>query len=175
MTWKIIRVLEGRCLFGMHLHVKERFSVKLLADLVLFTQLSAMCETAAKRIDYQARLQFRFFLNVFNCLLTTNLSRRNNRSRTGPQTLFNFRRNCNRQWISITFHVYSRYLAATRDVHSTATGYKWLIFRFTTMMQRNQSAHTAWLSSEIKMVLIIITLLISQNTSRSCWWSGGER
>ena len=81
----------------------------------------------------------------------------------------------NRRWIPFTFHVYSRYLAATRDVHSTATGYKWLIFRFTTMMQRNQSAHTAWLSSEMKMVLIIITLLISQNTSRSCWWSGGER
>ena len=90
MTWKIIRVLEGRCLFGMHLHVKERFTVRLLADLILFTQLSAMCETAAKRIDYQARLQFRFFLNVFNCLLTTNLSRRNNRSRTGPQTLLTF-------------------------------------------------------------------------------------
>ena len=74
-----------------------------------------MCETAAKWIDSQARLQFRFFLNVFNCLLTTNLSRRNNRRRTSPQTLFNFRRNCNRQWISIKFHVCSRYLAATRD------------------------------------------------------------
>ena len=105
-----------------------------------------MCETAAKWIDSRARLQFRFFLNVFNCLLTTNLSRRNNRSRTGPQTLFNFRRNCNRQWISIKFHVYSRYLAATRDVHSTTTGCKWLIFHFTTMMQRNQSAHTACMS-----------------------------
>ena len=131
----------------MHLHVKERFTVRLLANLILFTQLSAMCENAAKRIDYQARLQFRFFLNVFNCLLTTNLSRRNNRSRTGPQTLFNFRRNCNRQWIFIKFHVYSRYLAATRDVHLTTTGCKWLIFHFTTMMQRNQSAHTAWQSS----------------------------
>ena len=112
--------------------------------MILFTQPSAVCETAAKWIDSRARLQFRFFLNVFNCLLTTNLSRRNNRSRTGPQTLFNFRRNCNRQWISIKFHVYSRYLAATRDVHSTTTGCKWLIFHFTTMMQRNQSAHTAW-------------------------------
>ena len=67
-----------------------------------------------------------------------NLSRRNNRSRTGPQTLFNFRRSGNWQWISNKFHVYSRYL-----VHSTTTGCKWLIFRFTTMMQRNQSAHTA--------------------------------
>ena len=112
--------------------------------MILFTQPSAVCETAAKWIDSRARLQFRFFLNVFNCLLTTNLSRRNNRSRTGPQTLFNFRRNCNRQWIFIKFHVYSRYLAATRDVHSTTTGCKWLIFHFTTMMQRNQSAHTAW-------------------------------
>ena len=36
--------------------------------------------TAAKRIDSRARLQFRFFLNLFNCLLITNLSRRNNRS-----------------------------------------------------------------------------------------------
>ena len=49
-----------------------------------------MCETAAKWIDSRARLQFRFFLNVFNYLLTTNLSRRNNRSRTGPQTLLTF-------------------------------------------------------------------------------------
>ena len=53
MTWKIIRVLEGRCLFGIHLHVKERFSVKLLADLILFTQPSAMCETAAGKVSAQ--------------------------------------------------------------------------------------------------------------------------
>ena len=49
-----------------------------------------LCETAAKWTDSQARLQFRFFLNLFNCLLTTNLSRRNNRGCTGPQTLLNF-------------------------------------------------------------------------------------
>ena len=128
-----------------------------------------MCETAAKWTDSQARLQFRFFLNLFNCLLTTNLSRRNNRSRTGPQTLFNFRRNSNRQWIFIKFHVYSRYLAATRDVHSTTTGCKWLIFHFTTMMQRNQSAHTAWgntkrqksYSNFKKCLFIAVTLKIS--------------
>ena len=46
--------------------------------------------------------------------------------------------------LSYKFHVYSRYLAATRDVHSTTTGCKWLICRFTIIMQRNQSAHTAW-------------------------------
>ena len=92
-----------------------------------------MSVTAAKWIDSWARLQFQFFLNLFSCLLTTNLSRRNNRS---LQTLFNFRRNGNRQWVLITFHVYSRYLAATRDVHSTATGCKWLTFRLTTKMQR---------------------------------------
>ena len=117
--------------------------------MILFTQPSAVCETAAKWIDSRARLQFRFFLNLFNCLLTTNLSRRNNRSRTGPLTLFNFRSNCNRQWISIQFHVYSRYLTATRDVHSTTTGCKWLIFHFTTIMQHNQSAHTTWASPKI--------------------------
>ena len=97
---------------------------------------------AVRWIDSWARLQFRFFLNLFSCLLITNLSRRNDRSRVGPQTLFNFRRNGNRQWITITFHVYSRYLATNRDVHWTATGCKWLVFRFTPMMQRNQSAHT---------------------------------
>ena len=107
---------------------------------ILFTQPSAVCETAAKWIDSRARLQCRFF---------PNLSRRNNRSHTGPQTLSNFWRNGNRQWISDKFHVYSRYLAATRDIHSTTTGCKWLIFRFTTMMQRNQSAHTAWPSSDL--------------------------
>ena len=73
--------------------------------------------TAAKWIDSWARLQFRFFLNLFSCLLTTNLSRRNNRSRAGPQILFNSWRNGNRQWILITFHVYLRSLAATRDVN----------------------------------------------------------
>ena len=76
-------------------------------NFILFTQPSAMSVTAAKWIDSWARLQFRFFLNLFSCLLTTNLSRRNNRSRAGLQTLFNFRRNGNRQWILITFHVYS--------------------------------------------------------------------
>ena len=111
--------------------------------MILFTQPSAVCEIAAKWIDSRARLQFRFFLNVFNCLLTTNLSRRNNRSRTGPQTLFNFRRNCNRQWISIKFLVIHAILLLpelfTRPRQDT-----WLIFHFTTMIQRNQSAHTAW-------------------------------
>ena len=91
----------------------------------------------------QLQLQFRFFLY----LVTTNLSRRNKRARAGLQTLFNSRENGNRQWILITFHVYSRYLAATRDVRPTATWCKWLTFRFTTMMQRNQSAHTAWVNS----------------------------
>ena len=81
-----------------------------------------MSVTAAKWIDSWARLQFRFFLNLFSCLLTSNFSRRNSRSRAGLPTLFNFGRNGNGQWIPITFHVYSRYLAATRDVHSTATG-----------------------------------------------------
>ena len=122
MTWKIVRVLEGRCLFVIRLHVKGRFPVKSLANLILFTQPSTVSVTAAKWIDSWARLQFRFFLNLFSCLLTTNLSRRNNKSRVGLQTLFNFRWNGNRQWILITFHVYSRYLAATRDVHSTAIG-----------------------------------------------------
>ena len=94
--------------------------------------------TAAKWIDSSAKLQFRFFLNLFSCLLKRNLSRRNNVSRAGLKTLLNFRRNDNRQWILITFHVYSRYLAATRDVYSAATGCKWLNFRFTTIMQRNR-------------------------------------
>ena len=46
-----------------------------------------MSVTAAKWVDSWARLQFRFFLNLFSCLLTTNLSQTNNRSRAGPQTL----------------------------------------------------------------------------------------
>ena len=59
-----------------------------------------MSVTAAKWIDKQERLQFRFFLNLFSFLLRRrNLWRRNNRSRTRSQTLFNFRRNGNSQWI----------------------------------------------------------------------------
>ena len=123
----------------MRLHGKGQFPI-----FILFTQPSAVSLTSAKWIDSWARLQFRFFLNLLSCLLTTDLSRRNNRSRAGPQTLFNFRRNGNWQWIPLTFHVSSRYLAATRDVHSTATGCKWLAFCFTTMTQCSQSAHTAW-------------------------------
>ena len=43
----------------------------------------------------QPCLQFWFFLNLFSCLLTTSLSRRNNRSCAGLPTLFNFQRNAN--------------------------------------------------------------------------------
>ena len=58
-----------------------------------------MSVTAAKWIDSWARLQFRFFLNLFGCLLTTNLSQTNHWSHTGLQTLS---KKGNRQWIPIT-------------------------------------------------------------------------
>ena len=77
MTWKVVRELEDRCLFVMHLHVKGRFPVKKLANLILFTQPSAVSVTAPKWIDSRARLQFQFFLNLFSCLPITNLPRRN--------------------------------------------------------------------------------------------------
>ena len=120
----------------------------------------------------RARLQLRFFLNLFNCLLTTDLSWRNNRSRTGPQTLFNFRRNGNRQWIPFTFHVYSRNLAATKDVHSTATECKWLTFRFTTMIQCNPSAHTAWLINVNMLRYSCIPMIYAgqRNWNRASSW-----
>ena len=51
---------------------------------------SQVSVTAAKWIDSWARLQFRFYLNLFSCLRTTNLSRGNNKSRAGLRTLFNF-------------------------------------------------------------------------------------
>ena len=118
MIWRIVRVLEGCCLFIMRLHVKGRFPVKWLANLILFTKPSAVSVAAVKWIDSRAWLQFQFFLNLFSRPLATNLSRRNDRSRTGPQTLLRFQRNGKRQWIPFTFHAYSRYLAATRDIHS---------------------------------------------------------
>ena len=112
--------------------------------MILFRQPLAVSVTAAKWIDSWPRLQFQFFLNLFNCLLTTSLSRRNNRSWAGLPTLFNFQKNGN----SSESPLHSmRYLAATRDVHSTTTGCKWLTFHFTTIMQHNQSVHTAWLLS----------------------------
>ena len=101
MTWKIVRVLEGRCLSIMRLHVNGRFPVKWLANLILFTQPSAVSVAAVKWIDSRAWLQFQFFLNLFSRLLATNLSRWNNRSRTSPQTLLRFQRNGKRQWIPI--------------------------------------------------------------------------
>ena len=118
------------------------------------------------------------------------VSRRNNVSRAGLKTLLNFRRNGNRQWILITFHVYSRYPAATRDVHSTATGCKWLTFRITTMMQRNQSTHTARTDTassnrkgkwKVSFVLRLLPTALQQNkasrllyllTSLIWYWKG---
>ena len=101
IIWRIVRVLEGCCLFIMRLHDKGRFPVKWLANLILFTKPSAVSVAAVKWIDSRAWLQFQFFLNLFSRLLATNLSRRNDRSRTGPQTLLRFQRNGKRQWIPI--------------------------------------------------------------------------
>ena len=61
----------------IRLHVKGRFPVKWLANLILFTVIGCECNSA-KWVDSWERLQFRFFLNLFSCLLITNLSRRNN-------------------------------------------------------------------------------------------------
>ena len=108
---------------------------------------------------------------IINCLLTTDLSWRNNRSRTGPQTLFNFRRNGNRQWIPFTFHVYSQNLATTKDVHSTATECKWLTIRFTTMIQCNPSAHTAWLINVNMLRYSCIPMIYAgQHNWNRAWW-----
>ena len=71
---------------------------------------------------FSTKLQFGFFLNLVRCLLRRNLSRRNVWSRAGPSTHFNFRRNL---YYVPRIHAI---LAATKDVHSTATGYKWLTF-----------------------------------------------
>ena len=51
-------------------------------------------------------LQFLFFLNFVIYLLRTNSPRRNGRSCAGPSTLFNFRRNGNRQIILIKHSTY---------------------------------------------------------------------
>ena len=51
-------------------------------------------------------LQFLFFLNFVIYLLRTNSPRRNGRSCAGPSTLFNFRRNSNRQIILIKHSTY---------------------------------------------------------------------
>ena len=88
-----LSVLEGRCLYVMCLHVKGRFPVKYVANLILFTQPSAVSVTAAECVDSWARLQFSFLSES----LRATLSRRNNRSRAGPKTLIKFRRNGNRQ------------------------------------------------------------------------------
>ena len=88
-------------------------------------------------------------MNLVSSFLGTNSSRWNDRSRTGPSTLLNFRRNDNKRWIPIAFHVYSRYFfAVIKDVHPTTTTCIGLPVSFTTMMQRHQCAHTAWLSPQ---------------------------
>ena len=88
-------------------------------------------------------------MNLVSSFLGTNSSRWNDRSRAGPSTLLNFRRNDNKRWIPIAFHVYSRYFfAVIKDVHPTTTTCIGLPVSFTTMMQRHQCAHTAWLSPQ---------------------------
>lgn len=88
-------------------------------------------------------------MNLVTSFLGTNSSRWNDRSRAGPSTLLNFRRNDNKRWIPIAFHVYSRYFfAVIKDVHPTTTTCIGLPVSFTTMMQRHQCAHTAWLSPQ---------------------------
>ena len=88
-------------------------------------------------------------MNLVSSFLGTNSSRWNDRSRAGPSTLLNFRRNDNKRWIPIAFHVYLRYFfAVIKDVHPTTTTCIGLPVSFTTMMQRHQCAHTAWLSPQ---------------------------
>lgn len=88
-------------------------------------------------------------MNLVSSFLGTNSSRWNDRSRAGPSTLLNFRRNDNKRWIPIAFHVYSRYFfSVIKDVHPTTTTCIWLPVSFTTMMQRHQCAHTVWLSPQ---------------------------
>lgn len=88
-------------------------------------------------------------MNLVSSFLGTNSSRWNDRSRAGPSTLLNFRRNDNKRRIPIAFHVYSRYFfAVIKDVHPTTTTCIGLPVSFTTMMQRHQCAHTAWLSPQ---------------------------
>ena len=56
-------------------------------------------------------------MNLVSSFLGTNSSRWNDRSRAGPSTLLNFRRNDNKRWIPIAFHVYSRYFfSVIKDV-----------------------------------------------------------
>ena len=131
-----------------------------------------MSVTAAKWIDSWARLQFRFFLNLFSCLLTTNLSRRNNRSRASLPKIFNFGRNGNRHWIPITFHVYSRYLAATRDVHSTATGCKWLAFSFYDHdATQSECAHRLRCTVVLVTIVVYIILHYTMEKKMAAGWS----
>ena len=93
---------------------------------------------------FLGRLQFRIFLRNVSCLLTTNLSRRNKESRASPLNFLTFEGTATDSESPLQSTNISRYLAATEEVHSNASRCKWLNFCFTTMMQRNQRAHTAW-------------------------------
>ena len=119
MTWKIVRLLEGRC------HCNA------------FACQGSIPRSITREFDIihtaigcnWVRLHFRFFLDLFSCLLTINLSRTNNRSRAGPQTLSKVRQQ------TLNPHYIPRLFMLSC----------WLAFHLTTMMQHHQSAHTAWL------------------------------
>ena len=75
-----------------------------------------MSVTAPKWIDSWERLQFRFFLKLFSCLLTTNLSRTNNRSRAGRQTLSKERQQTvNPHYITRLFMLFCCYQRCSLD------------------------------------------------------------
>ena len=79
MTWKVVRVLDSRCLFVIWCFCTSRVDSPLNDSRTwYYSQSSAASVAAAKWVDSWERLQFRFFLNLFSCLLITNLSRRNN-------------------------------------------------------------------------------------------------
>ena len=118
----------------MHLHVKGRFPVKWLANLILFTQPSVESATAGKWVDSWERLQFRFFLNLFSCLLITNLSRRNNTFSLSKER----QQRVNPRYIPRLFKQSRCHQRCLLDRD------RMQITRFTIMMQRSQSAHTAW-------------------------------
>ena len=116
MTRKKVRVYEGLCLFMIRLIYNSRLGMELLnlILLTLFTQPLAVSVTAAICEDSQAS-HFRFCLNLVSCLL------RNHSSRRLVNTL---KLSEERQQTVNPHYIPLKFLAATKDVHSTVTRYK---------------------------------------------------
>ena len=145
-----ISVLENLSLFVVRLHVKGRFQVKYLSsrneisDFDTYTAIDLECACCHLRIASQENYNLDSFWISSSASLEWICHGGTSGVAQARQHILTFNersaKTVNLYYVPRTHAI----LAATKDVHSTATVCKSLTF-FTTIMQPIQSAHIAWL------------------------------